>query len=231
MQPITISGYDVMTPYGDVKSLPGKTVYDFIDSNKIYITPNSIVEIAKLRRVPKEIRLPCISMYKALKKAKVKIEETEKNPNISIVVGSSFSNLQAISELYLDAEKYGHDKLNPKFFPNTVLNSISGYASIVLNCVGANITISQGRESGKKALEFATDLLEGNKTHKVVLCEVNLNVPDAFQDVIDSDIKPESISSLVLELGGNGDKLASLTSQQFYTLLDLIYQLKTINSI
>ncbi|NWO15086.1 beta-ketoacyl synthase N-terminal-like domain-containing protein [Virgibacillus sp.] len=234
MKEVSISGFNVVTPFGSgFDSLPGESISDFIISNCFEIDDNLESNLPLIKRFPREIKIPCISMYEAVKNVGINTRGEKKYTDIGIIVGTSFSNLKAIYDFYLDAEKYGIDKINPRLFPNTVLNSISGYASMLLGAVGANITISQGGESGVKLLEYAEDLLNRNILRKAIVCEVNLNVPTIFQHRIDYQLKPESISSLVLQIKDKGLPLNDFKiehydfrGKQSYAVLDIMYRLK-----
>lgn len=149
------------------------------------------------KRLPRETKLACYAIEEAFKNSEVPIPKKKCNKT-AIIIATTFSNLNPILELYDDYLKFGVEKLNPAIFPNTVINSISGYASIVFHTTGPNITISQGKISGIKALEYSMDLLKNRVVENVVLCELNLQPPQLFHGLISQHVQSESIATLFL---------------------------------
>jgi hypothetical protein len=153
----------------------------------------------RLNRHSRASQLSCIAIGEALRSANILFPLTDEAERTGLVIGTNFSNLEAIQAMDDEARHYGANNVNPGLFPNTVLNVIGGYASIYLNIRGTNTTISNGLMSGTKALLYACDLLTLEQLERVVVCVTQLHPPALFQAVCDYSVTSESVVAVVLE--------------------------------
>src|SRR5690606_28749306 len=115
------------------------------------------------------------------------------------VVGTNYSNLEAIVSLDEDARKYGVNNTNPGIFPETVLNAIGGHLAEKFQLRGVNVTLSDGDETGWKLIRYAIDLLQDDWTEEVIVCMVNRFPPEPFHNgSLPYSFRRESISALRL---------------------------------
>ncbi|NDI35945.1 beta-ketoacyl synthase N-terminal-like domain-containing protein [Chengkuizengella sediminis] len=238
-----IKGSSVLTPNSiGLEKLPGNRLEDYFKEEKQKVDINVDLVGKRLgftgfKRLPRETKLACYAIEQVLENSGTPIPKQKCNQT-AVIIASTFSNLNPIVELYNDVEKFGADKLNPAIFPNTVINSISGYASIMFNITGPNITISQGKFSGLKALEFSLDLLQKQLVENVVICELNLQPPQLFHGLISRHVQKESIASLLLSthpskntiIMDKNPKLIDIKAENklnsSFAILELLYLLK-----
>jgi 3-oxoacyl-[acyl-carrier-protein] synthase II len=76
-----------------------------------------------------------------------------------VAVGSSYGNLESLTEFDAMATSDGMDLVNPKLFPNCLLNCMAARLAIHLGLRGPNITVSNGATSGLDAITMAYDLV------------------------------------------------------------------------
>ncbi|MEC0248488.1 beta-ketoacyl synthase N-terminal-like domain-containing protein [Paenibacillus chitinolyticus] len=130
----------------------------------------------------------------------------------ALVIGNGVSSLHAVAALQDDAVKYGEGNVNPRIFPDTVMNSIGGYVSIYFSIRGTNVTVSNGGTTAPKAFLYASALLDQGEHDRVIVCVANLFPPERFRDRLGiPDPGCEWISAFVLEPpNGGGVPLARL---------------------
>lgn len=242
MKKLYIGGYNVVTPDGmGIEKLIGKSLSEFNGSFLEPITLNVDHLLNKYNRLPYHTRLACASMQEACSMANIQSNLSSKDIQTGIIVATTVTNLSPINNLHEDMLNYGFSKINPRIFPNTVLNSISGYGAILLGFTGANITISEGLSSGMKAVEYAHDLLITKALKRVVVCEMNVRVPEPFSGNMDFRFFNESVVSIILqhtedgaiyELDNNFPSHKKHLDPHFSnSILDIIYKIKSTKEI
>ncbi len=94
------------------------------------------------------------------------------NPaEIGLALGSNLGSLQSTMLFEREVAVEGPRFVNPMLFPNTVINCIVGYISILLGCRGFNATISTATSaSGFDTIRYALDILRKDEDVNVVLC-------------------------------------------------------------
>lgn len=198
MRKVYITGTSTVTPWGVGEY---RAVCNRDKEVLIQLLPSSL-GWKGLDRLPRATRLGCLAMGEALQQAGYSTPISFKNEaaaRTGLVVGTSYTNLEAILALGEESKQYGVQYVNPAIFPNTVLNLIAGQASIYFQIQGANITVSNGKESGWKTLLYAHDLVVKGQLDRVIACELRLHKPPVFDASHEGAQEHESIQALVLE--------------------------------
>lgn len=108
-----------------------------------------------LRRLPKATKNAIIASLEC-----TKYLTTEEKRDLGIFAGTSLSYIEHTLRFMSDAYNATPRLVSPMMFPNTVLNSISGWVSIILKSHAINTTINTGNNSGVDAMENAIEYLE-----------------------------------------------------------------------
>ena len=93
----------------------------------------------------------------------------ENTDDIGIVVGTSLGSVKSISDFDKTALVEGPRYINPRFFPNTVINAPAGQMAIRHNVQGVNTTISTGALSSIDAIRYAQDNINLGRS-KAIFC-------------------------------------------------------------
>lgn len=108
-----------------------------------------------LKRLPCSTKNALIAAIQCSEKADI-----EKKPSaVGVFVASSMSYIENTRQFMADTYGSSAMYVSPLSFPNTVLNSVSGWVSIVLGITGLNMTINTGGTSALDALKIAVDYL------------------------------------------------------------------------
>ena len=78
---------------------------------------------------------------------------------IGMVFGTYTGPLETVSQLTETIGTDGPDRVNPRLFPNSVMNAAAGHACLSLQLKGPLSTLATGCASGVTALGYATDLI------------------------------------------------------------------------
>ncbi|WP_054707140.1 beta-ketoacyl synthase N-terminal-like domain-containing protein [Bacillus sp. JCM 19041] len=172
---VVIKGIGCITPWGDIvedvirndkeRSMDTNLVKDF-DLQKY-------VKRKGLRTLPKSTKMAIASTELALKDLDVLgIKEVPKE-RIGVFVGTSLSYVNNIQEFLEPTYEKNANSVSPIKFPNTVLNNISGWVSIVFGIEGINSTVNNGTMSGVDALIQAQSYLESNVIDRAIVITVD----------------------------------------------------------
>lgn len=82
---------------------------------------------------------------------------------VGVVIGTTYGNINSMVQFGEGIYTEGPRFVNPMLFPNTVINSAAGYASILLGNTGLNVTISSGNSSAVAAIMYAVTVLRRNE--------------------------------------------------------------------
>lgn len=137
-------------------------------------------------------RLPCTTQNAII--TALKLIENEKVDNldrIGVFVGCSMDYIKNTMDFLNDAYESSARLVSPINFPNTVLNSISGWVSIVLGTTGINTTINTGYTSGLDAIKIAYDYLNYEIIDKAIV----IGVEEISKEIIESDLCMSSVYS------------------------------------
>ncbi|GIQ71464.1 hypothetical protein DUZ99_17410 [Xylanibacillus composti] len=131
------------------------------------------------------------------------------------VVGTNYSNLEAIVSLDRDARQYGVNHANPGIFPETVLNAIGGHLAEKFELRGVNVTLSDGDATGWKLMRYAIDLLQDGRAGEVMVCMVNRFPPEPFRNGgLPCSFRRESVSALRLSCRGSSQGIRLRVDEQ-----------------
>ncbi|MFD7524165.1 beta-ketoacyl synthase N-terminal-like domain-containing protein [Paenibacillus chitinolyticus] len=226
MKPIHITGMSLLTPEGlqSVGRNPQREAVFDRSRHKGSSLPSALIRVSGRKgfnRFSDFGKLCCMAVEEALgiRAESAESEGCDSGADMSqrtaLVIGSTVSSLHAVAALQDDAVKYGEGNVNPRIFPDTVMNSIGGYVSIYFSVRGTNVTVSNGGTTAPKAFLYASALLDQGEHDRVIVCVANLFPPERFRDRIGiPDPGCEWISAFVLEPpDGEGVPLARLQIQ------------------
>lgn len=112
----------------------------------------------KITRLPKATRMGIAASIEAFEKNDV---------DNYMLLGENWGVFAAMQTEYLnqgyslmkEAYKSGPQYISPKQFPNSVLNSLSGWLSISFGILGPNITVTNGENSVVDAIKMGTNYI------------------------------------------------------------------------
>lgn len=172
--------------------------------------PSSVV-----RRLDKITKMSLAVSKQAIDDAKLKITRAN-SERVGIMYGTGSGPISTIEEINRCIIKEGIDKVNPKTFPNSVMNAAPGNISIVNRIKGATSAIVAGGVSTHSAMVYAYELLQNGDSDQMIVVgadecpevmvaghdKLGLLAKDTIRPLdIDSDgmILSEGATSFVLE--------------------------------
>lgn len=117
-----------------------------------------------LRRLSKSTKNAIIASLNAIDGM-----ETYEKGKIGVFVGSMMSYIENTNEFLKPAYQKSAKYVSPLAFPNTVLNNISGWISIVLETTNINTTVTSGKTSGIDAIKIACDYIQFGVIEKAIV--------------------------------------------------------------
>ena len=142
----------------------------------------------------------------------------EEKKDLGIFVGMSLSYIEHGLQFMSPAYESSPRLVSPLMFPNTVLNSISGWISIVLGSKSINTTINTGQNSGIDALKVALEFLHSkaiNKALVVVTEEIAKSVVES--DLLSSNYYMEDTFALLLTLDNDDEQNFNYEIEEIYS--------------
>ena len=167
-----------------------------------------------LKKLPKATKNAIISSIACTNNV---LTEEEKR-NLGIFVGTSLSYVEHGLQFMSPAYESSPRLVSPLMFPNTVLNSISGWISIVLGSKSINTTINTGQTSGIDALKVALEFLHSkaiNKALVVVTEEIAKSVVES--DLFSSNYYVEDTFALLLTLDNDDEQKFEYEIEEIYS--------------
>ena len=167
-----------------------------------------------LKKLPKATKNAIVSSIACTNNI---LTEDEKK-NLGIFVGTSLSYVEHGLQFMSPAYESSPRLVSPLMFPNTVLNSISGWISIVLGSRSINTTINTGQNSGIDALKVALEFLQSkaiNKALVVVTEEITKSVVES--DLFSSNYYVEDTFALLLTLDNDDEQNCEYEIEEIYS--------------
>ncbi len=170
-----IKGIGCITPWGDI-------VDDIIQNYKVNSNDTNVVEDFNLqnyikrkglRTLPKSTKMAIASTELALRDLELAGCEQLPKERIGVFVGTSLSYVNNIQDFLEPAYEKNANSVSPIKFPNTVLNNVSGWVSIVFGIEGINSTVNNGSMSGVDAIIQAQSYLESNVIDRAIIITVD----------------------------------------------------------
>jgi len=132
------------------------------------------VKYKGLRSLTKATNLAIASISEAINDAGEKYNQHSPN-RIGVFVGSTLNPTDAASHFMSDVYEASADFVSPLKFSSSVLNNISGWASIVYGITGLNSTVISGNLSGIDALKMATSYINNDVIDIAIVTAVEGN--------------------------------------------------------
>lgn len=98
-----------------------------------------------------------------------------------LVIGTEFGDLQSTEAFHAGFLQRGPRGLRALLFPNTVMNSIAGLASLALGIKGPILTLNQTGVAGELAVARAITLLTARRAQAVIACGVDELFPVLYE--------------------------------------------------
>jgi len=111
-----------------------------------------------LRRLDQIGRLVLASARLALGEAELDINR-QLSEQIGMIFGTCTGPIETVSELAVTIHERGPDRVNPKLFPNSVMNAAAGHACLSFSIRGPLSTLATGCVAGLSAVGYAADLI------------------------------------------------------------------------
>lgn len=184
---IIITGIGCISPWGDDLS----SFFKNLKEENTQIKQINDFDIKKyikrkgLRTLPKSTKMAIASTKLALDDPRNTLLENWDAERTGVFVGNSMSYLNNINDFLQDFYTDGADVVSPLKFPNTVLNNISGWVSIIYNIQGINSTVNTGNTSGIDAIIQAKSYIETGIIDKAIV----IAVEDIQQGVLHNESK------------------------------------------
>jgi 3-oxoacyl-[acyl-carrier-protein] synthase II len=129
--------------------------------------PRDFIPTSKIRRLDRASQFAIAASKLALADAQFTVTQ-ENSSRVGVVLGSGFCGLSSSEEFHRAQVLEGFLDLNPMFFPNTVPNAPSSYASIELGIQGVNSTLVQSFCTAEAAIFFACEQLRKGKVDLIL---------------------------------------------------------------
>jgi len=120
-----------------------------------------------LKNMSRTAQLACAAAALALADASLPAGEGA-GDEVGIVGGTVYGNVGSVARFVHEVETEGPRFVDAMLFPNTVLNSPAGFASIAFNLTGLNSTVNAGPATGLAALAYAARLLRRGRAKTIL---------------------------------------------------------------
>lgn len=120
-----------------------------------------------LRNMSRTAQLACAAAELALADAGLPRGEGS-GVTIGLVGGTVYGNVGSVGRFVREVETEGPRFVDAMLFPNTVLNSAAGFASIAFNLTALNSTVNAGPATGVAALGYAARLLRRGRAQSIL---------------------------------------------------------------
>lgn len=184
------------------------TKFETIDINDKQVTIGTIEDSSKLcplntnigtriSRLPKAFRMSILASIQAFEKSSIENYLTL-GEEWGVFVGMQTEYMNQGLYLMTDAYQNGSKYISPKQFPNSVLNSFSGWLSIAFKIEGPNITLCNGERSLSDALSMAIKYIEyGIISHALVVTSQTYT-PFILDNITLTEIEYEEYSRAIV---------------------------------
>ncbi len=130
-------------------------------------TYRRLVDPSYARRLDQLGMLVLASSRLALKDARLVVNRAN-NERVGMVFGTCTGPLETVSRLTHIIGSEGPHKVNPRLFPNSVMNAAVGHACLTMQIKGPLSTVATGCVAGLTALGYATDLVRTGEADVVL---------------------------------------------------------------
>lgn len=163
-----------------------------------------------LRSLTKATNLAIASISDAINDAGVKYNQ-HRPERIGVFVGSTLNPTDGALHFMSDVYETTADFVSPLKFSSTVLNNISGWASIVYGITGVNSTVISGNLSGIDALKMATEYINNNVIDVAIVTAVEGNEENSIYHLGNNIHNVKTITGAVtVIIEKNEDSYASI---------------------
>jgi 3-oxoacyl-[acyl-carrier-protein] synthase II len=135
------------------------------------VSATNLVEDEEGRRWSRVSQMTVAACRQAV--ADARLSAPEALHSFGLVIGTEFGDLQSTEAFHAGFLQRGPRGLRAFLFPNTVMNSMAGIASLALGIKGPILTLNQAGVAGELAVIRALSLLAANRTRAVIACGVD----------------------------------------------------------
>ncbi len=104
----------------------------------------------------------------AIEDSKLFANKKVEKDKVGIIIGSGIGGITSIEKNCAILNKYGEKKISPLFIPGCIMNSISGYLSIIYNITGPNLAVTTACATSGHAIYLGVQLLKLNKANVII---------------------------------------------------------------
>lgn len=177
-----------------------------------------LVDPAYARRLDQLGMLVLASSRMALQDAGLTVTRTD-GERVGMVFGTFTGPLETVAKLTETIGTQGPDRVNPRLFPNSVMNAAAGHACLSLQLRGPLSTLATGCASGVAGLGYAADLIRTGEADAMLAVSADELTPllhlgyDRLGMTAADGMQPYQRSASGLALGAGGVALM-LESQE-----------------
>ncbi len=153
-----INGVEAQNPAGDAGD-----AFVIADFDPHLLLPG----VKGLKSMSRTAQLACAAAELALGEARLSAAEG-RGDSIGFVGGTVYGNVGSVGRFVHEVETEGPRFVDAMLFPNTVLNSAAGFASIAFSLTALNSTVNAGPATGLAALGYAARLLRRGRARAIV---------------------------------------------------------------
>ncbi len=133
----------------------------------VAFSPREFIRSAHLRRMDPLSRTLVAASRLAL--ADARLDHRAFDPTrVGVVVGTALGDISESVQYLERLFTKGPALASPLLFPNLVLNAPASYTAMEINCIGPNLTVSQGETSGEQAIAVGCDLIRTGRADVVL---------------------------------------------------------------
>ena len=163
-----------------------------------------------VRRMDNITKMSLVSSKQAIDDAKLKVTRMNCD-RVGIMYGTGSGPISTIEEINRTIILEGMDKVNPKTFPNSVINAAPGNVSITHRIKGPTSAIAAGGVSTLSAVAYAYEIIQNGDADQMLVVgadeapEVMLAGHDKLELLAESQMKPFDTDGqgMILSEGSN----------------------------
>lgn len=129
-----------------------------------------------LRKVDQLGRMSLAASRMAILDASLKMRPSE-SERVGLVFATGTGPLETIEAVHKTIVVQGAGKVNPKLFPNTVMNAAAGYICMSMQIKGPTSTLATGSVAGLSAVSYAREMLRRGDADVVLVVSADEFTP------------------------------------------------------
>lgn len=181
MKRVVVSGYGVITPFGDVEHtwngiIQGEKTLN-IENKEVYSKlGNELFEKSEFNKKHKQLDpLHCLGLEvskQALKMAN--LNDSTSPEDIGVIMGSMYCSMRSVEKVIGSYYEREFNRIYPSIALQITNNALSGQIAIEYQLKGPNLTVSTACSSSAQAISLGTDYIKLDKAKVMLVGGVDL---------------------------------------------------------